>query len=45
MVLLHRGGWLEVLVRDRIVLAYKNQRCLAVKVTTLAAHLLTRFGE
>ena len=39
MMILHHIGRLEVLVIDRVVLTNERQRCLVVKVRSLASHL------
>ena len=45
MVMLHQVGGLEVLVTDRVVLAYQRQRRLVVEVLSLASHPLMRLGQ
>ena len=45
MVVLEHVGRLQVLVIDRIVGSHQGQRRLVVKVLSLAAHLLMRFGQ
>src|SRR5262245_32618055 len=45
MVILHHIDGLQVLMIDRVVLAYQRQRRLVVKVRSLPPHFLMRLGK
>jgi hypothetical protein len=45
VAVLHHVADLQILVIDRVVLAYERERVLVVEVLSLAAHFLIRLGE